>query len=445
MVTIPTAPSLPPPARGRLPLIGHALQFVHGPLNVLQGLRGQGDIVALHVGRLPIYVVNSPQLLHRVLVTDADSFTKGRMYDKTRPVVGNGIATSEGAFHHRQRRLILPAFHRPRLRGYSEVMREQAEAVIASWRPGQHIAVDRAMHTMSVGTTVRTLFGTGIDSGTIAEIDHCVGVFLKQIIVRTMAPNFVERLPLPGTRSFEAARKRLKAVVDSILDTRLRATEQPDDLLSLLIAARDEKTGEPLSRQQLHDEVVTMVVAGADSTAYTLAWLLYELGRNPAIEARLHHELDTVLSGRPVTFDDLPRLQYTQRLIQETLRLHSVSWIQMRRTITPVTLGDLHLPAGAEVLFSATTMHRDPELYADPLRFDPDRWISPPRRESFQPFSAGPRKCPGDHFALTQLAIGVATIAARWRLVPATRNKVREVPAAVLRPHRLPMVAQPMD
>ncbi|WP_225625951.1 cytochrome P450 [Streptomyces werraensis] len=432
---------LPPPARGRLPLIGHALQFVRGPLHVLQNLRGQGDIVALHVGRLPIYVVNSPQLLHHVLVTDAGSYTKGLMYDRARPVVGNGVATSEGAFHHRQRRLILPAFHRPRLRSYSEAMREQAEALVASWRPGQRIAVDRAMHTMSVGTTVRTLFGTGIDSDTIAEIDHCVGVFLKQIIVRTVTPGFVESLPLPSTRKFEAARKRLKTIVDTILDERLRATEERDDLLSLLMAARDEN-GEPLSHQQLHDEVVTMVVAGADSTAYTLSWLLHELGRNPAIEARLHRELDTVLGGRPVTFDDFPKLEYTQRLIQETLRLHSVSWIQMRRTIAPVKLGDTRLPVGAEVLFSPTTMHRDPDLYPDPLRFDPDRWLSPPRREAFQPFSAGPRKCPGDHFALTQMAITLATIAAHWRLVPATRRKVREVPAAVLRPNRLPMVAQ---
>ncbi|MFE0358094.1 cytochrome P450 [Streptomyces nigra] len=432
----------PPPARGRLPVIGHALQFVRGPLRVLQDLRGQGDIVALHLGKLPIYVVNSPQLLHDVLVTDAGSYTKGRMYDKTRPVVGNGIATSEGAFHHRQRRLITPAFHRPRLRGYSEAMREQAESVIASWKPGQRIAVDRVMHEMSVGTTVRTLFGTDIDSGTIAEIDSCVGVFLQQVIVRTVMPNFIERLPLPGTRRFEAARERLKAIVDTILDERLRSSEERDDLLSLLIAARDEETGEPMSRQQIHDEVITMVVAGADSTAYTLSWLLYELGRNPTVEARLHDELDTVLDGRPVTFDDLPRLPYTQRLIQETLRLHSVSWIQMRRTIAPVRLGATHLPAGAEILFSATTMHRDPDLYPDPLRFDPDRWLSPPRREAFQPFSAGPRKCPGDHFSLTQLAINLATIAASWRLVPATRRKVREVPAAVLRPNHLPMVVQ---
>lgn len=442
MPTTPAVSHLPPTARGRLPVIGHALQFVRGPLIVLQDLRGQGDIVTLQVGRLPIHVVNSPQLLHRVLVTDAGSYTKGRMYDKTRPVVGNGIATSEGAFHHRQRRLIMPAFHRPRLRGYSEAMREQAEAAIASWLPGQRIAVDRAMHTMSVGTTVRTLFGTGIDNRTIAEIDSCVGVFLKQVIVRTMTPNLVESLPLPGTRKFEAARKRLKAIVDTILDERLRATQERDDLLSLLIAARDEESGEPLSRQQLHDEVVTMIVAGADSTAYTLSWLLYELGRNPAVEARLHHELDTVLNGRPVTFDDLPRLAYTQRLIQETLRLHSVSWIQMRRTITPVTLGDARLPAGAEILFSATTMHRDPGLYPHPLRFDPDRWLSPHQREAFQPFSAGPRKCPGDHFSLTQLAIDIATIAARWRLVPAGRRRVREVPAAVLRPDHLPMVVR---
>ncbi|MGW6795227.1 cytochrome P450 [Streptomyces chartreusis] len=442
MPTTSAVSTLPPPARGRLPVIGHALQFVRGPLNVLQDLRSQGDIVALHVGKLPIYVVNSPQLLHHVLVTDAASYTKGRMYDKTQPVVGNGIATSEGSFHHRQRRLILPAFHRPRLRIYSEAMREQAESVIASWKPGQRIAVDRVMHEMSVGTTVRTLFGTDIDTDTIAEIDYCVGIFLKQVIVRTMTPNFVERLPLPGTRKFEAARKRLKAIVDTILDKRLQSTEERDDLLSLLIAARDEESGEPMSRQQLHDEVVTMVVAGADSTAYTLSWLLYELGRNPAIEARLHNELDTVLNGRPVTFDDLPQLEYTQRLIQETLRLHSVSWIQMRRTIAPVKLGDKHLPTGAEILFSATTMHRDPDLYPDPLRFDPNRWLSPLQRESFQPFSAGPRKCPGDHFSLTQLAINIATIASHWRLTPATRRKVREVPAAVLRPNRLPMVVQ---
>lgn len=445
MPTTPTAVShLPPPARGRLPVVGHALQFARGPLKALHDLRGQGDIVALHLGMLPIYVVNSPKLLHEVLVTDAGSYTKGRMYDKTRPVVGNGIATSEGAFHHRQRRLIMPAFHRSSLHSYSEAMREQAESVIASWEPGQRIAVDRVMHELSVGTTVRTLFGTDIDNSTIAEIDSCVGVFLRQVIMRTLTPNFVERLRLTGTRKFEAARERLKNIVDTIIDERLRADGERDDLLSLLIAARDEETGEPMSRQQIHDEVITIMVAGADSTAYTLSWLLYELGRNPAVEARLHDEIDTVLDSRTVTFDDLPQLHYTQRLIQETLRLHSVSWIQMRRTINPVRLGDTHLPAGAEILFSALDNHAPrPRSLPRPPALDPDRWLAPPPREAFQPFSAGPRKCPGDHFSLTQLAINVATIATNWRLAPATRTKVREVPAAALRPNHLPMVVRP--
>ncbi len=414
--------------------------LVRDPVGLLQGLREVGPVVVVRVGTVPVYVVNAPDLLRRMLVTDAGSFVRGRAYDRARPVLGGGLATSDGDAHLRRRRLMMPSFHRARLLGYTGVLREQAEALAGSWRDGRRVDLDVALHRASAAGALRALLRADLDEATVAEVDHCVTVFLKEIPLRAVLPRFATRLPLPGNRRFERVAARLREIVDGMVEERRRDPGERDDLLSLLMDAREEGTGAALSPVQLRDEIVTILAGGSETVPTTLSWLYHELGRNPEMQVRLQGELDTVLDGRPVGFDDLPRLRYTRRLIDETLRLHSVAWMMSRRARVDVDLDGYRIPAGAELLYSPTTLHRDPVLYPEPLRFDPDRWLSPPPREHFVPFGAGPRKCIGDHFSYIQLSVIVATVSARWTVAPVPGVEVRERVAGALRPDRLPML-----
>ncbi|WP_165495241.1 cytochrome P450 [Actinomadura roseirufa] len=473
-----------PPAPGRLPLLGHAHRLFRDPVGLLQSMREAGPIAAFHIGSRPVCVIGSPELLRRVLVTEAGSFVRGLAYDRARPILGDGLATSDGDPHLRQRRLMLPSFHRARLVGYTGVMRAQAEALGRSWWNGRAVALDRSLHQASAAGALRALFRTDLDDATVAQINHCVTVFLQEIPLRSVLPRFAARLPTPGNRRFARVAERLRTIVDEMIDERrpgraarpariahatpMRAVPaqaaaspravrperlgrdaashapMPDgalseDLLSMLMAARDEETGDAMTPRQLRDEIVTILAGGSETVPATLSWLYYELGRNPAVQTRLQEELDDVLGGRPIEFDDLPKLEYTRRLIDETLRLHSVAWMMSRRARTDVNLGGHLIPAGTELLFSPTTLHRDPALYPDPLRFDPDRWLSPPPREHFVPFGAGPRKCIGVHFSYIQMTVIVATLSARWSVSPVPGTRVRERAAGALRPDHLPM------
>ncbi|QXJ20332.1 cytochrome P450 [Actinomadura graeca] len=432
---VPTVPCAP----GRLPLLGHGPRLVRDPVGLLQSLRGEGPVVRFHVGRRPVHVVNAPDLLRRMLVTDAGAFVRGLAYDRARPFLGDGLATADGDAHLRRRRLMLPSFHRARLLGYTGVMRAQADALAGSWRDGQRVAMDEALHRTSAAGALRALFRTDLDDAAVAEIDDCVTVFLREIPLRAVLPRFAERLPTPGNRRFARAAARLRRIVDGMIEERRGAPGTRDDLLSLLMDARDEDTGAGMTPRALRDEVMTILAGGSETVPSTLSWLYHELGRNPAVQARLQAELDTVLDGRPVEFADLHELSYTRRLIDETLRLHSVAWMMSRRARTDVDLGGYRIPAGAELLFSPTTLHRDPDLYPDPLRFDPDRWLTPPPREYFIPFGAGPRKCVGDHFSYIQMAVIVATVSARWSVAPVEGSRVRERASGALRPDHLPM------
>ncbi|MEV8096720.1 cytochrome P450 [Kitasatospora sp. NPDC085879] len=438
-----STPQTPLTAPGRIPLIGHTLALLRSPVAMLQSLRGQGDVVVLRLGLRPVYVVNSTALIHRILVTEADQYAKGRVFDKTRPFVGNGIATSEGAFHLRQRRLMLPAFHRERLRAYTEVMREQTLAVTAAWRPGQQIDADRAIYELTSKVTTRALFHCDAGDRAMAAVQQWLPVFLQGVIQRAMSPlDGLEKLPTPANRRFERARAGLREIVDDIVAVYRADAQDRGDLLSMLANARDEDTGEPMSHEQLHDELMTILIAGTETTGTALAWLFHAVGRHPDVEERIHHEIDTVLGGRPVTFDDVPALAYTRQVIFEALRLHTPTWVTMRRTTTAVEHAGVRIPAGAELLFSPATMHRDPTIYPDAGRFDPDRWEHEPERGTYLPFGAGRHKCIGDHFGLTEMAVAVATIGARWRLVPDPGYTVRELPLSTLRPDRLPMTLE---
>ena len=425
---------------GRLPLLGHTMSLLGRRFRFLSSLRSHGEVVRIYLGPLPVYLVTSPELAWQVLATNADRFDKGIIFDKIRPLSGNGLANSNGDFHRRQRRLMQPAFHRKHIAGYVHTMARAVLELVESWRPGETVAVDKRMADLALTIIGRTLFSAELGRDAIAEVQRSMPILIKYLTVRTFAPQW---LPIPANRRFDEAAARFRRVVAEVIAAARAEGKDHGDLLSMLLLARDEDTGEGMSDQQIHDEIVTILTAGTETTAVALAWFFHELGQHPEVQRRFHAEIDQVLAGRMATLDDIPRLEYTRRIMCEVLRKYPIL-ILMRRARTDVDLGGVHIQPGTEVALSQYTLHHDPHLYPDPARFDPERWL-PDRaaglpKGAFIPFGAGPHHCPGYSFAETEIAIVAATVAARWRLVPVAGKPVHPRLAATTHPNQLPMI-----
>ncbi|MBB4904422.1 cytochrome P450 [Actinophytocola algeriensis] len=434
-----------PVAPGRWLVLGHTPALLKRRFGFTEGLRAHGDVVRVYLGMLPMYFVTTPELTHRVLVADSASFGKGAMFDKFRPFVGNGLVNSGGPFHLRQRRLVQPAFHHERIARYAEKMEIAVSRLSESWRPGEQREINEDMQALAVTIVGEALFGTEFGRTAIGEARYSIPIVIRHGMVRALSPAFVGPLLVRGNRQFDRAVRRMRAVVGKVI-TDWRATgADRGDLLSMLLMARDED-GEPMTDQQAYDEVVTLLSAGIETSALALAWLFHEIARHPEVERRVHEEIDQVLSGRRVTADDVPKLTYLQQVVNETLRMYPV-WILMRRTLRPVRLGGVALPAGTEVTISPHALHHDPRCFPDPRRFDPDRWTPDRAKEvprgAFIPFGAGNRMCVGNAFALTEMVVTVATIASRWRLVPVPERPLKVTFTSTAYPARLSMTAVP--
>jgi cytochrome P450 len=428
-------------APGRWPLLGHTPALLRRRFGFTEGLRDYGELVKVYLGTMPLYFVTSPELTHRVLVTESAKFEKGAMFDKFRPFVGNGIVNSGGAFHLRQRRLIQPAFHRDRIALYTETMRTEAAALSGSWRSGEIREINEDMQALAVTIVGAALFGTELGEPAIEEARRSIPVVIRQGMIRALSPDIVGRLLVRGNRKFDHAVRRMRAVVGRLIAERRADGVDRGDLLSMLLMARDDD-GTAMTDEQAYDEVVTLLSAGIETSALALAWLFNEIARHPEVERRVHEEVDEVLAGRPVTFDDYPKLTYVRQVINETLRMYPI-WILMRRTVTGITLGDTQLPAGTEVTVSPHALHHDPRSFPEPTRFDPDRW-APDRvkdvpRGAFIPFGAGVRQCVGNTFAQLEMAVTVATIASRWRLAPVPDRPLKVAYTSTAYPTQLSM------
>ncbi|EOD64243.1 cytochrome P450 [Amycolatopsis vancoresmycina] len=437
----------PRPVPGRLPLLGHTVPLLRDPLKFFTSLSAHGEVVKIHLGPLPVHVVTTPELAWQVLATDGDKFDKGLVFDKMRPLFGDGLATSNGELNRRQRRLVMPAFGRTRIAGYAEhTMTKLADELASSWRPGEVVQFDQRMQDLVLTIAGQTLFSTALGDEALAEIRRSIPVMLRYVLVRAFSPAFVEKLPIPPNRRFDAAAARLRDVIGETVVKAREAGADHGDLLSMLLLARDEETGEGMSDRQVHDEVITILTTGAETTAVALAWFFHELGQHPDVERRFHAEVDEVLGGRAARFEDLPDLGYTHQIVNEIVR-RTPPLILMRRAREDVELGGVAIPAGSEVAVSQHTLHRDPRWFPDPDRFDPDRWAPGRAAElpkgAYIPFGAGARLCPGHVFAPTEIGIVAATIGARWRLVPVPGRKVYAQIKATMQPNRLPMTVVP--
>ncbi len=434
-------------APGALPVVGHAHTLWRRPLDFLASLPAHGDLVEIRLGPRPAYLVCHPELVRQVLLAPR-VYDKGGIFDKARQLLGNSLSVSRGEEHRRQRRLIQPAFQPARIAQYTAAVGPDTRAATASWRPGGTLDIGDAMHELLMRVAARTLFSTGVGQEVVDEARHCLRVVSQGIYRRTVAPlGVMEKLPTPGNRRYDEANRRLREIIDGMISDRRRSKADHGDLVSTLLGARDDRTGEGMDDREVLDQVVTFLVAGSETTASTLAFAFHLLGQNPEVERRLHEEVDHVTGGRPPAFEDLPRLEHTRRVVTEALRLYPPSWLSMRVTAADVELAGRRIPAGTMILYSPWALHHNPALFARPNEFDPDRWL-PERagevpRGALLPFGAGAHKCIGDVLALTETTLILATVASRWRLRPLPGSVLRPVPKATLEPGPLSMVCEP--
>jgi len=403
--------------------VGQLYQFRRDPLTFLARLaREYGDVVCFKAGPQSIYFLNHPDHVRDVLVTHNARFKKGRALQRAKRLLGEGLLTSEGDFWRRQRRLAQPAFHRQRIASYARVMVEYAEQTSARWRDGQTLDISSEMIRLTLAVVGKTLFDAEVESdadevgAALTEVMNLFGYLLFPFA------ELLEKLPLPPQRRFQRARAKLDAVIYRIIGERRRSGEDRGDLLSTLLHAVDEegdRTG--MTDEQVRDEVMTLFLAGHETTANALTWAFYLLAQNPEAESRLHEELGAVLEGgRPPTADDYAALRYTEMVVSETMRLYPPAWAVGRLSLEDHEVGGYLIPRGSLVLVSQYVMHRDPRFFPDPERFDPERWTHEARSArpqfSYFPFGGGPRRCIGEGFAWTEAVLILATLARRWRL-----------------------------
>ncbi|MGW2636942.1 cytochrome P450 [Streptomyces sp. NPDC001348] len=451
MTTTPRSPSVERSWRigaapGAVPLLGHVPALWRRPLEFLASLPAHGDLVEVRLGPTRAYLAAHPELVRHVLLNPR-VFDKGGVFDKARQLLGNSLSVSRGEEHRFQRRLIQPAFHTTKIAAYTTAVAADTRTVTDGWRAGEVRDIGDAMHALLMRVAARTLFSTGLGEDTIEEARQCLRTVSQGIYRRTVAPlGVLDKLPTPGKRAYDHANTRLRQIVADMIALRRRPDADHGDLLSTLLRAEHPETGERLDDAQILDQVVTFLVAGSETTASTLAFVFHLMGTLPEVEQRVHAEVDGALEGRTPVYDDLPMLPYTRNVITEALRLYPPSWMAMRVAAEDVELGGRTIPARTMILYSAYALHHNPELFPDPETFDPGRWegerAARVPRGALLPFGAGSHKCIGDVLALTETALIVATVAARWRLRPVPGSRLRPVPKATLESGPLPMVLE---
>ena len=440
--------TLPPAFRPRVPGTT-ILAFRGNPLAFLERLsRDHGDLATFRIGPHRFVFVNHPDLIKEVLVTRQSNFIKSRALQRAKAFLGEGLLTAEGAAHRRQRRLAQPAFHRERVAAYGDAMVEYAAATRDRWRPGERIDASHDMMRLTLAVVARTLFGATVESEA-DEIDHAFTTIMNGFN-RMLLPfsEYFENVPLPGNVARKRAGERLDATIYRMIAERRARDDGRDDLLSMLLRARDEEgDGTGMSDKQLRDEALTIFLAGHETTANALTWTWYLLARHPEIESRLHAELDEVLEGRLPTVADLPRLRYTEMVVAESMRVFPPVWAIGRQALETFELGGYTIPGGTMVLMSQWVMHRDARYYPDPERVDPERWTPEAKaarpKFAYFPFGGGARVCIGEPFAWMEGVLLLATIAQTRRLRLAPDARVEPQPLMTLRPrYGMPMIVE---
>jgi cytochrome P450 len=442
-MTMPSTASVafPPGPRG-VPYLGSFFDARRDPIALfVNATREHGDVVGLRFGPFRYVIVNHPDAIHHVLVDNFKNYTKSRNYQGIKLVLGSGLLTSEGEFWKRQRRLAQPAFHRERLAGFARMMVDDTTRMLDRWSEsddGAPFDLHEEMMRLTFRIVGRTLFHVDVD-GDAAAIGRALSVVLRHAdeYGNSLLP-LPPWVPTPANARFRNAMSTLDELVYRIIAERRASGEDTGDLLSMLMSARDEETQRGMDDQQLRDEVITIVLAGHETTANALTWTLYLLSLHTASERRLRKEIEDVLGDRPPTLEDLPKLTFTSMVIQESMRLYPPAWALERQAIADDEVMGFAIPAGTIVGISPYTLHRHERFWENPEGFDPDRF-APERaagrpKHAYLPFGGGPRLCIGNSFATMEAQLVLAMILQRCRLDLASGYVVRPDPVITLRP-----------
>jgi cytochrome P450 len=433
-------PQLPPGPKRRF-LGTHFIAFRRNPINFIQGMaRDHGDISYFRMGPQDVFFLNHPDYVREVLLTHQQNFTKGRALQRSKRLLGEGLLTSEGDFHRRQRRLAQPAFHRQRMADYGAVMSDYAVRMRDGWRDGETLDISHEMMRLTLGIVGKTLFDADVEEEA-DEIREAM-TSIVHLFNAMMLPfsELLEKLPLPQKRRFQRAKERLDATIYRMIEERRRSGKDHGDLLSMLMDARDEEgDGAGMTDRQVRDEALTIFLAGHETTANAMTWTWYLLSQHPEVEAKLHAEIDSVLTdGRSPTFADFPQLRYTEMILAESMRMYPPAWAIGRLSINEQEIAGYSMPPRSLVLMSPFVMQRDARYFPEPERFDPERWTAEAREArpqfSYFPFGGGARRCIGEGFAWMEGVLLIATLAQHWRLRHVPTHTVALQPAITLRP-----------
>lgn len=418
-------------------------EFREGPLQVFsKALQEWGDLVRFRMPLVNSYLVTHPEHVKHVLEDNPENYWKGRVFGRLKAFSGNSLVLSEGDFWRRQRRIAQPGFRRGRIAESVPLMAERAAAMLQAWeqRPDPDAPIDVAdqMSGLALDIVARVLFGAS-GLAEFRDLRWAVDTAITQSswLLNRVLP-VPTRLPHPRIRLAKRAMRIFDETIAAIVAQRRSESEPRDDLLGLLLGARDSVTRETMDDQQLRDELVLFLTAGHETTAMGLTWTFHLLSQHPEPERRLRAELDSVLGGRPPTRADLPRLPYTRQVVQESLRLYPPAWSIPRESYGADEVGGFRIEPRSSLFVTPYFTHRHPNFWDDPERFDPERF-APERSEkrhrlAWLPFGAGPRTCIGNHFALVEMQVVLATLAQRVRLERVPGPPVVPDPIFTLRP-----------
>ncbi|MFI5776591.1 cytochrome P450 [Nocardia sp. NPDC051570] len=426
---------------GRLPVLGHGWRLWRDPVQFMVDLVSVGKVARVDIGNRVVYVITDFELLHRVLVENSDAYERGLLFERIRLIFGESLIVADGQRHRDLRRLLQPAFHRTELDGYAPIIKHNADALASSWRPGQIVEVRSALSEVVIVDLLASMFSHEPDTEELQLISGLIEDIGGGAIVGSVLPKMLASLPLPVNRKFLSAGTKLRDYCRDLLVARRVSGDRRSDLIGILLESSSE---EHRSDEFLAEQAVTILFGGLDALTATLTWALYELSQRPEVASKLKHEISAAGDLNPRSLD---KLDYLNRFLNEVTRIHS-PLLQTRRSVTTVELDGFTFPAGTDIGYSIAAIHRNPDVFAEPNTFDPDRW--PPSNSgakcrSFVPFSMGNQMCIGSNFAWVALQTTLHSLLSKWEFQPVTTKKLPRAMGPIPGLRRLPLEVRPVS
>ncbi|RFU66050.1 cytochrome P450 [Peribacillus glennii] len=429
-------PSVP---NGRL-ITGHLKDFQEDPLGFLRKAANYGQVAKMRFGPFKhVYLISDPEMIKEVLVTKQKYFVKSKDFHALKPILGEGLLTSEKDTHMRQRRLIQPAFKRSHINNYGQDMIEVTAEHLSNWNDGEERSITQDMMDITLAIISKTMFGMDLKEGysIVGEpIETAMRMAIKRM--RTII-NLPLWIPTKSNRELKKAIDELNAAVYRFIENRRQESVVHEDMLGILMAARDQEDGIGMTDTQVRDELMTIFLAGHETTANALSWTLYLLSQHPEAEKKLFDEIDSVIGSRNPVPGDFINLPYTQNVIWESMRIYPPAFVIGREADEDVVIGGYHFKKGDTIMVSQYVMHHKQEYFPDPEAFRPERFennfVKTIPTFAYFPFGGGPRVCIGNHFALMEAVLVLATITRRFKVkLPPDHHPVIPYPSITLRP-----------